>query len=157
MLTIPALGTNFRNSPMRIVKILPEGINLAWKSLSPYIDKALSRGQGEFISSDIYSAIERGTMQAWFALDKDEDIKAAMVTEVGDYPRLRVIRIVLLSGRDLNKYSPLIDEILTKWAIEIGAGRIETYCRKGFSRVLKRYNAREIYTILAKDITKHTH
>jgi hypothetical protein len=80
---------------------------------------------------DIADAIADGSMQLW------PTPKGAMVTQVQDYPRKRVLH-VWWAGGELNAILELIPHI-ENFAKEIGCGKITCTGRKGWERVFKQW------------------
>jgi hypothetical protein len=81
---------------------------------------------------DIADAIADGRMQLWSTPD------GAMVTEVQDYPRKRVLHVWWAGGR-LETILHLIPHI-EQFAKDIGCGKITCTGRKGWERVFKQWS-----------------
>lgn len=81
---------------------------------------------------DIADAIAEGRMQLWPAP------KGAMVTQVQDYPKKRVLH-VWWAGGELKTILELIPHI-EQFAKDIGCGKITCTGRKGWERVFKHWS-----------------
>lgn len=81
---------------------------------------------------DIADAIAVGRMQLWHGPN------GAMVTEVQDYPRKRVLHVWWAGGR-LETILQLIPHI-EQFAKDIGCGKITCTGRKGWERVFKQWS-----------------
>ena len=92
-------------------------------------------------------------MQLWVVYDEEKQIKCALTTEVIEYPRKKVCRIVSLGGRNLDEWVERWLDILERWAEENDCDSIETYCRKGFIKKLEKFGYTNTYTVLGKELT----
>ena len=81
---------------------------------------------------DIADAIADGRMQLWSGTN------GAMVTEVQDYPRKRVLHVWWAGGR-LETILQLIPHI-EQFAKDIGCGKITCTGRKGWERIFKHWS-----------------
>jgi hypothetical protein len=102
-----------------------------WAKARPLIEAAIGRGLPTHTAEDIREAIERGEMQMWC---RGESV---IVTEIRQFPRLKVCAAVLAGGRldDCLDLTPIIE----KWAAEHGCDYAEVYGRRGWQRVHKDY------------------
>lgn len=80
---------------------------------------------------DIADSIENGSMQLWPAP------KGAMVTQVQNYPRKRILHI-FMAGGDLESLMTLQPHI-EKFAQDMGCQRITLTGRRGWERIFKNW------------------
>lgn len=125
-------------------------IDRFWKDVEPFISEPLAGNDGEFTAEDIYRSLLEKKMQLWVAYR--DGIKAAMVTEVVNYPRKKVVRIVTLGGDDMAGWIDDGFPLIHRWAKEQGASGMEIMGRKGWIRVLDRFGYRHAHVILKKEI-----
>lgn len=59
--------------------------------------------EGELLPEDFYESLTNGGMQLWVAVTENEII-AAMVTQVIPYPRKNVLRIICIGGQHMDKW-----------------------------------------------------
>ncbi len=104
----------------------------AWASefdrVWPLLAPALERTGGTHAWSDVFREIETGSMQLW------PGERAAAITEIVAYPRLKACRVFLAGGAldELRAMEPAI----TAWARGLGCTRIEVLGRPGWGRAL---------------------
>lgn len=108
----------------------------------PFLAPALERTGGTHGRNDVRCEIEAGSMQLW------PGERAAMVTEIVAYPRLKACR-VFLAGGALDELRTM-ETAITAWARELGCDRIELLGRPGWERALP--CGRRIATWMMKEI-----
>jgi hypothetical protein len=64
-----------------------------------------------------------------------EPICAVVVTEIADYPRKKVLRVVALGGEHFSEWVEEINRLLGEWAANIGA-KLESSGRDGWVKRL---------------------
>jgi len=104
-----------------------------WDIVSEHIKSALQYSDGKYDLNDIRQGLEEQKMQLFIAVA--EEIIATAITQVVDYPQKRVLTIVLLGGKRMEEWLPLLNQ-LERWAIDEGCEQIELYGRPGWERVL---------------------
>jgi hypothetical protein len=68
--------------------------------------------------------------------------KGAVLTQIDDYPEERILQVVLMIGKDLDKWEVSVLERLRAFGREHGCKAIEADCRPGLARFLKQYGFR---------------
>jgi hypothetical protein len=82
-----------------------------------------------------------------------QQILAAFVTEVVQYPRKRSIRIVLAGGEGPEKWKHQLRAVLRQGARAVGATTVELFGRPGWGRIWKGDpQIRHVYTVIVEDI-----
>ena len=136
--------------PCNVALVDVDKVASIWEEVYPLLEKAQVYAAGELDTQDFFEMIESGDMQLWIAED-DGGIFAMMLTEFIQYPRKKVMRIVSIGGREMNrwmKYFPALEAA----ALSVGCTGFEVFGRKGWLRVLKDWKCS--YYVLTKDI-KH--
>ena len=113
----------------------------------------MPHSEGELNPEDFYDAIYEREMQLWVAVDGDE-LLASMVTQIVNYPRKRIMRIISIAGKSMEEwieYMPIIED----WALEHGGVSLECWGRKGWLKVLKDWKCS--YHIITKDLKGRMH
>jgi hypothetical protein len=108
----------------------------------PWLAPALERMRGTHTKDDIVEALDAAQMQFW------QSDKAAMVTEVADYPQMRVVRVVLAGG-DLHGVR-MLGDLVAGWGETIGAKRLEVIGRRGWLGAYP--EAEEVATLIVKEL-----
>ena len=125
-----------------------EDIDLVWDDVAPLIKKALQHAEGELIPDDIKKHLDKGDLRLWVALEGKETI-AAMVTEIIQYPRKKIVRVITLAGRDMGMWYDFLP-MIEGYAIRNGCSSLEAWSRKGMARKLKDW--KHSYDIITKDL-----
>jgi hypothetical protein len=110
----------------------------AWEDARPFVERALEEGLGHLAAEDVLAAIEARDMQLWLLVEPGAArLRGAVVTQLVDWPRRRVCRLVLAGAED-GRRSDWLGAIATieAWALQRGCGVIELYGRPGWARLL---------------------
>lgn len=118
-----------------------------WPIIEPMLRRATARSHGCYEPIDLLAAIMRGEMACWLVQDGGI-IKAIAVTAVRQYPRRRVVEIVMLAGRDLRSWESVLRDALDAHAREAGADAIVGYGRPGWVHA----GARVVGTVLIRKV-----
>ena len=130
-----------------------ERLNEVWEGCEPYIAMGNGKSRDEMSVEDIYKRLSEARMQLWLVFNEDKDIISVLTTEIIDYPRKTVCRIVTLGGKDLDIWVEDWLETIEAWALENDCVAMETVCRKGFIKKLEKFGYENAYTVLVKELT----
>lgn len=123
-------------------------VERVWGIVSPDIERALRFADGKYQIEDVKDALSRRDMQLWVAAEGGEALSVA-VTEIVNYPRKRVCVVMFCGGREFKRWLHHIEEI-ERWAKGAGCDMVEICGRRGWRRVLPRYNSK--LEVLAREI-----
>ena len=127
----------------RVITQVPvEDLEFIWSQVKPQIEKALD---GSYSSYDILEYIKQNRMQLWISWN--DGIEASFVTEVCDYPQLRVMRWVLAGGSNMELWLDLVTSKVEDWAKRNNCQRLEIVGRKGWNKVLRDYKPQAVYFV----------
>ena len=127
----------------RVITQVPvEDLEFIWSQVRPQIEKALD---GSYSSYDILEYIKQNRMQLWISWN--DGIEASFVTEVCDYPQLRVLRWVLAGGSNMESWLDLVTSKVEDWAKRNNCQRLEIVGRKGWTKVLRDYKPQAVYFV----------
>ena len=128
----------------QVISVAPKSIPYMWHQVKPLIDKALVHSNGELISDDVLEFLlsKRQNLVVGYDNPKEgsyKEILMAGVTEVIQYPRKRVLRVIAWatkSGHDGAGWLTLFDtiEYIGK---KSGCDYIEAWTRKGMAKKMK--------------------
>jgi hypothetical protein len=106
-----------------------------WYQIAPLIAKA-TRRTGCYEPIDLLGMAMRGQVGIWLC-EVAGELKAAIVTEVKQYPRRRVLEVMFLGGIEMSEW--LVDAIdaLTAHAKQTGCEHLATSGRRSWMRILK--------------------
>jgi hypothetical protein len=91
-----------------------------------YIDSALEHAGGTHLFEDVEALILDGRAQLW------PTPHGAIVTQVAEYPRIKVCNIWLLAGKRSELFEMM--KYIELWARGIGCARLEANARMGWLR-----------------------
>ena len=132
----------------KVALVNSEDIELVGDEVIPLVEKALSHADGELIPSDIRKHLDTGDLRLWVAL-QDRDIIASMVTEIIQYPRKKIVRVITVAGKDMSMWYDFLP-MLEGYAVRNGCSSLEAWTRKGMTRKLKDW--KHSYDIITKDL-----
>lgn len=129
-----------------ITQVPREDINYVWQQVEPLIIRALD---DSYTARDVLDGIIRNKFQLFISWENDK-VESAVVTEVADYPRKRILRYVLAGGNNLENWLEPIQEKIEEFATNNYCQAIEVAGRKGWLRKLKGFE-QKIY-IMSKEL-----
>ena len=127
-----------------------ESVEAWWPLVEEYLNAALKHGLGEYSTSDIKSACISKNMQLWVKIDKE--VQGAFVTKISKYPQKNILCVLLLGGKEFIKWRDEADALLNAFGKENNCEYVELFGRKGWGKVLKDINYKEITRLFAKEI-----
>jgi hypothetical protein len=123
----------------------------AWEYVEDYIADSLKHGVGEYTTDDIKQLCQSKQMQLWIKWD-DEEVKGAFVTQILNYPQMKILLVLLLGGNDFIKWRDEVDEVLQRFGKEHNCKFVEFFGRKGWGNYLKDINYKEQVRMFSKEI-----
>ena len=128
-----------------------ENIEAWWPLVQEYLITALEHGLGEYSIGDIKNACLTRDMQLWVKFDRE--VKGAFITKIAKYPQKNLLCVILLGGDEFQEWRDEADALLNAFGKENNCEYIELFGRKGWGRVLKDIDYKEITRLFAKEIT----
>lgn len=141
---------------MNIRLLLPEEILQRWSDISPLIQEALDKGQGENTLVDHMRNLLDFKTHCWLITD-DKEIKGVLLTEFIQYTRHKTLHVITLSGSDFSDWVYLYP-VIEKFAKEGGATAVEQWGRSGWAKVLPQLipGFEQAYVVMRKNISSDT-
>jgi len=127
-------------------------IDEVWHECKDYVKMGNDKSLQEMNIDDIYEKLLGSDMQLWIVFNKEKEIHSVVTTEIVQYPRKTTCRIVTCGGTELDNWSEQLLFTLEEWAKEQGCVAMETCCRKGFIKKLKKFGYENTYTVLGKEL-----
>ena len=134
----------------KVLLVEPEFVPDIWPRVRALIDEALDHTIAELHSSDILKMILNEREFLWVGVE-DDVIKSALVAEVVNYPRKRILRIVVWTvdqDSDFNTWIRYL-HIIEDFARTMKCSHLEAWARKGLTRKL---NWEHEYSVISKPI-----
>jgi hypothetical protein len=131
--------------------ITSDYVEQAWEYVEGYIADALKHGIGEYTTTDIKDLCQTQQMQLWVKYE-DDTVRGAFVTQILNYPQMKILLVLLLGGNDFIKWRDEVDEVLFKFGKEHSCKFVEFFGRKGWGNYLKDINYKEQVRMFSKEI-----
>tara|TARA_Y100001963_G_scaffold18941_1_gene23905 strand:- start:963 stop:1391 length:429 start_codon:yes stop_codon:yes gene_type:complete len=122
-----------------------------WPLARPLVEKALAHSEGQMLSADALRMILNNKQQLWVGFEEDI-LFTAVVTELINYPRHKILRIITFAtqtGYGMDHWYDTIVDTLTMFGRSLGCNALEAWCRKGLARKL---DWEHNYTVIVKPI-----
>ena len=110
----------------------------------PYIEAALEYTGGTHDIIDIYEGLYKGTMQLWPAE------KSCLVTEIINYPKMKVLNI-FLGGGDLTEILSMHEDVI-RWAKDQNCTALNMTGRFGWTKPLAKHGWKPMHSSYVKEI-----
>lgn len=121
---------------IEILACPPQNVRRVFPLVEKYIADALVFTRGAFLPEDICNACEKGSMQLWLATEDDE-VLAALVSEITDYPRMRIIGVPFIGGKKLRHWFRPALHTIEAWSKEMGCVGMQGGARRGWAKLAK--------------------
>ena len=125
---------------LRVSLIDPPIPQAAWQAALPYLHKSIAESPVRLSADDFLRLIDTAQMQLWLGTEHSQT-QAAMITELVDYPLVKVCRAIHL-GAENGAVQPFLkvafNEVM-RWARANGCNRFELVGRLGWQRMLSEY------------------
>lgn len=136
---------------INISALQKDRLSSTWNDIAPYIQKGLDYANNEMDLDDVHSMIEDGEVIP-LIIDDGNEILSVITLELVDKPAKRILYIMTAGGTDLDKWLPEIMSVIYKIAKEQQAASISINGRKGWLKVLDKYNYKHLFTVLSCEV-----
>ncbi len=127
-----------------------ESVEVWWPLVEEYLNTALEYSLGEYSITDIKNACISKNMQLWVKLGKET--KGAFVTKIAKYPQKNLLIVILLGGNEFQEWRDEADALLNAFGKENNCEYVELFGRKGWGKMLKDIDYKEVTRLFAKEI-----
>ena len=121
-----------------------------WPLVEEYLNAALKFGLGEYSITDIKKSCISKNMQLWVKIGKQA--KDAFVTKIAKYPQKNLLIVILLGGDEFQEWRDEADALLNAFGKENNCEYVELFGRKGWGKMLKDIDYKEVTRLFAKEI-----
>lgn len=121
-------------SSVEILPVAQHHVAGIWPTVEGYVVDSLKFAQGVFVPDDIRAFCIEGKMQLWIAT-RGDDVLCAVITEVTDFPRMRVVSVPFIGGRDLRAWFRKMLYAVEAWSKEMGCTAMQGATRRGWARL----------------------
>ena len=127
-----------------------ESVEAWWPLVEEYLNTALEYSLGEYSITDIKNACISKNMQLWVKIGKQA--KGAFVTKIAKYPQKNLLIVILLGGDEFQEWRDEADALLNAFGKENNCEYVELFGRKGWGKMLKDIDYKEVTRLFAKEI-----
>ena len=137
---------------VKIIAIPPQEVPGIFPHIIDLIIQGMEYSHGEFDIDDLYKQLLTMQTVLWTVVTDKYEIEAFAITDVLEYPKKKVVRILLLAGKNMDSWKQEFSDAMVHWGAKIGASGIEVIGRKGWERSLEKLGYKFMNTILLKEI-----
>jgi len=127
-----------------------ENVETWWSLVEEYLNTALKYSLGEYSIDDIKNLCISKDMQLWVKFDKE--VQGAFVTKINKYPQKNLLLVILLGGDKFQEWRDEADALLNAFGKQHNCEYVELFGRKGWGKILKDINYKEVTRLFAKEI-----
>lgn len=137
---------------MKIYRIPPRDTPRVYRLAEKTIQRVLDRSNGETSHESLVKELFQDLKQLWLIASDKHELLGAGITEYITYPEKKVVRIVMLGGRNLKDWESEFEKTMVLFARSLGCSAIEVIGRKGWIRELRKHGYKPTYYHLLKEI-----
>jgi len=135
-----------------IVTYVPiEYVDAVWNAVAPLLEGAVRVTSGRYTVYDVYVAVQQSRMQLWIAVQEDQTIVGAQITQITEYPSKRMLASLFTGGSAIRGWRDLMMQQLEDWARANQCAGIEGQGRAGWVKLLERYGVKSRLIAFEKD------
>ena len=127
-----------------------ESVEVWWPLVEEDLITALEYGLGEYSIGDIKNSCISKDMQLWVKIGKET--KGAFVTKIAKYPQKNLLVVILLGGDEFQEWRDEADAVLNAFGKQHNCEYVELFGRKGWGKMLKDIDYKEVTRLFAKEI-----
>ena len=146
-----ALGFSSGRPTRQLLLVLPELLPEVWPEVEHLFLENAQVWDEYYTLESIQYWLVRNAMQLW-TLSSNEEYILAWISELRVYPKVTVLSLPIIVGRQLRENLDLLD-CVEMWARKQGATKSFVLGRKGFLRALKPYGYEQRGVALSKNIS----
>jgi hypothetical protein len=139
--------------PPAMTGILPEQIDAVWPLVAPSLAAVCTRSRGKDSLAELLAAFGAGRKQLWIWWPSAAGLEALAVTEIVDYPAIKICRVCIATGAARHAWLAPGLAVIEAWAREQGCDAVEPVARLGWKRDLKALGYRAHHVIMSKELS----
>jgi hypothetical protein len=113
-----------------LLGVQADQIEAVWPYVESEIERGVQRSHDTLTVETVRDGLENRDMQLWVSLN-DKDLEAVCVTQIVDYPGMRVCALLLIAGKNRRAWWKFGD-VISAWASERGCEMLEGHARRGW-------------------------
>jgi hypothetical protein len=137
------------DSDFLVTYLEPQEVAENRKALESLLAPAFDHADRELTVEDAFHLVDREIFILWIVVNKETNaVVAAAMTEVIDFPRRSVVRIIALGGKSMVQWIDDFIATIQEYASFCGADAIDCCVRKGLTRLLAKKGFYVPYTTM---------
>lgn len=139
---------------MKITAVNPELIDLVWDDIRDMLEGATDTAGKKFDVEDVRTQALQNIYVIWIIMDDNSDNKivAAFTTRLVQYPKRMALAVDWLGGSRMREWIDDMNDIMFRYAKDLGCGHIEGYGRKAWGRWLGKRGWEPAYTCYEAEV-----
>lgn len=137
------------NREYTFVPVPADALSVWWGQVADLLTQSPETWEKYWNLEDIRWMLACGDMQLFIVL-KGFDLEFAMITQIAVYPKMRMVKLLWCSGRNIRKFMPLSMTAIDDFAQGIGASEVKLFGRKEWQKVLKSFGYELDHIVLRK-------
>jgi hypothetical protein len=121
---------------IQVTAIPTEHVIEIWPRVREFITDVCAHTHGRYEPEDVLDELCAGVSHLWVAFE-DKNILGAVVTNIMNYPRKRVLNCPFVTGDDFKSWKDPMLALLRRFAADHGCACLESTARLGWARVFK--------------------
>lgn len=134
-----------------VAGVRAEDADVWWPRVSDWCQAALDRAGNLMTLDDVKERIIARDMQLW-VIHVGDELKAVSVSEIIQWPQMRVITGVLTGGVDMPQWIDALVDVLSRYGHEQGCVRLDCHGRRGWKKPFEALGCKEIAVTFTKGI-----
>ena len=141
-----------------MVRVDEEDVEEVWDTVRDSVCRAMKHSDCSMEGDDFRDELIAGNCQLWLLVENAKKIAGHGITQIIQYPRKRVLRILTFEGTGgeqgmvaMKLWNQFYDDI-EDFGKKRGCDHVEAQTRAGMARTLKKYGWNDQYHIVTKEI-----
>ncbi len=119
---------------MEITWINKDDAERIWPKVEPFLVSALKRWLPVYFSVDLLEMVKNDKLQLWIITNNEEEkLYGAGLTQILIYPRMKMLSIFMLGGKEMKKWKESWSDAMEYFAHSEGCECIQAIGRRGWT------------------------
>lgn len=139
-----------------VISMIPTNeVSKVWLKAGPLLERSIeATASGRLELFDLFAKILQEQARLWIAFDDDDEIVAAMTTEIVTYPRRNALLLSWIGG-ELGTARHWLGDflgVMDRYAADCNCQHIEGYGRDGWIRLVEKHGYKSKLRIFEKEV-----
>lgn len=139
---------------MRITAIHPDHLDEVWPYIRDMLEGATDTAGTKFDVDDVLVQAKQNVYVVWGILDENngDEVVAAFTTRLIVYPKRKALAIDWLGGKRMREWIDDMNDLMMRYAKDLGCQHLEGYGRKAWGRWLGKRGWNPAYTCYEAEV-----